>query len=245
MNDVHQNMDESYCLELMGVAAFGHLSIEEQAEFDGYLESNDDARTEYAELLAVVGLLPLALIESEPPAGLREKLAVAVGASQSERPGLRMLETGSQVPGQGELKSGNISWFAGRSARMLASAAAVILVAVTALTIGMNINDTEAESIDFAVIPDGVSGSLTYEPDAQKFDFSVEDMPKAPDGHVYQVWLIDISGVPVPVGVMFGTQFVVESDKAGLAAFAITLEPGPIGSESPTSDPIVVAPFES
>lgn len=244
MNDEHQSMNESYCLELMGVAALGHLSVEEQAEFDGYLERNEAARIEFSELLAVVGLLPLALVETEPPVGLREKLVIAVGSSAARRSGIELLPPLTQVVRQGESQNGKMSWLSGRPARMLASAAAVILVAITALTIGMNINDTDAESIDFAVIPDGVTGSLTYEPDSRKFEFSVDDMPEVQDNQVYQVWLIDTSGVPVPVGFMYGSKFVVESDKADLAAFAITVEPGPIGSKSPTTDPIVVAPFE-
>lgn len=245
MNDVHQNMDESYCQELMGVAAFGHITTEESAAFDGYLAGNEAARREYSELLEVVSLLPLALVEAEPSAALRDRLELAINAGHAES---NSESSESTPPDSDRFNAGmpnNISWIASRTGKMMAAAAAVILVAITALTIGMNINGTESENIDLSLIPDGVSGSLEYQPDDQKFVFKSHDMPAAPRDMVYQVWLIDTNDIPESVGVMEGSEFEVESDKSMVSAFAITVEPGPSGSDAPTSDPIVVAPIQN
>ena len=67
-------------------------------------------------------------------------------------------------------------------------------------------------------------------------------MPEPPQGHVYQAWLIDAAG-PVPVGVMNPDQgeFASAADRSQFQTFAITVEPGPLGNDAPTTDPILVA----
>ncbi|HYJ12362.1 MAG TPA: anti-sigma factor [Thermomicrobiales bacterium] len=87
--------------------------------------------------------------------------------------------------------------------------------------------------------------TLEYLPDEGKLVLEMDEMPVAPDGQIYQAWLI-AGDVPVPIGTVdpVAGEFQHDVDVDEYDAFAITVEPGPSGSESPTSDPIVVAPLE-
>ena len=91
-------------------------------------------------------------------------------------------------------------------------------------------------------IPD-LGAELTYDEDAQIFTLQTENMPAAPEGQVYQVWLIDTECRPQPMGVMADPTFAVAADRDNYTAFAITVEPGPIGSAGPTTPPFFVAPL--
>jgi anti-sigma-K factor RskA len=243
MSHVQHDKDEQYFQGLMGAAAFGHLNDKEQAEFEAYLETNESARIEFGEMLSAVDLLPLALEEAEPSAGLRDRIAQAVGADTgSESITEDMPRPIREVESH---KPTNISWLSSRTGKALAAAAAVVLIAVAAIAIAMNLQGTDPENIDLAAIPEGVTGSLEYRPDDDKFVFEVENMPEAPENSVYQVWLIPPEGNPESVGLMEGSEFEVEADRHAYAAFAITVEPAPAGSTGPTSDPVVVAPLTS
>lgn len=86
--------------------------------------------------------------------------------------------------------------------------------------------------------------NLEYLPDEQRFVLHMEDMPEAPEGQVYQGWLI-AGDVPIGVGIVDPVtgEFSVDGDRATYDVFAITVEPGPNGSDLPTTNPIVVAPL--
>lgn len=241
MNNVHQNKNEEYFEDLMGVAAFGHLTEDEQIDFDAYLTQNASARDEFAELLAMVDVLPLSLDEIAPSEGLRDRLAAAVGADISVE--LVSLITTTPASIEAPLTPSNISWFSSRAGKAMSVAAAVIVIAIAAIAFSLTLDDTDTQDIDISALPAGVTGSLAYHPDDKKLVFEVEDMPAAPDGQVYQVWLIPTEGNPVSVGVMEGSEFEVDANRDDYGTFAITVEPGPTGSAGPTTDPIVVAPL--
>jgi hypothetical protein len=90
------------------------------------------------------------------------------------------------------------------------------------------------------------NGELTYMPEEQVFKLTMHNMPAAPHDHVYQVWLIGAEG-PEPVGMVDQSsgQFAVAADRSQYQTFAITVEPGPLGSQLPTGDPIITAPLEN
>lgn len=72
------------------------------------------------------------------------------------------------------------------------------------------------------------------------------DMPPAPEGRVYELWL-DHKGVGmVPAGLMVGTEreVVLEGDPATAIGFGITVEPEG-GSEEPTLPPVTTISFEN
>ncbi len=89
------------------------------------------------------------------------------------------------------------------------------------------------------------TGELRYLPEEQVFVLNVTGMPEPPAGHVYQAWLIDAGG-PIPVGVMNPQlgEFASAGDRSQFQTFAITVEPGPLGNDAPTTEPILVAQLD-
>jgi anti-sigma-K factor RskA len=72
------------------------------------------------------------------------------------------------------------------------------------------------------------------------------DMPEAPSGRVYEVWLQTPAGAMEPAGIMTeagSTTLVLEGDAAAATAAGITVEPEG-GSDAPTTEPIVLFDFE-
>jgi anti-sigma-K factor RskA len=136
---------------------------------------------------------------------------------------------------------------------LLAVAAALLIalsggIAIDRLFLQNDDDSTNEMTIAFSLTPStpmpDVSAQLTYDPDSQMFRLQTENMPSAPADHVYQVWLIDQAGVPQPKGVMDEPTFVVAADMHNYQAFAITVEPGPIGSDAPSTEPFFVAPLD-
>ena len=84
------------------------------------------------------------------------------------------------------------------------------------------------------------TGTVQYDPDEGVLVLRMNDMPAAPEGYVYQVWVID-GETPTPVGTLDSAEFATARDPNQFQTLAITLEDGPVGNELPTTDPIVVA----
>lgn len=87
------------------------------------------------------------------------------------------------------------------------------------------------------------NATLRYLPDEQVFVFDATSLPALKEGQVYQAWLIPGGGEPVSAGVMNASSGEMAS--AGTpdqySTFAITVEPGPVGSGGPTSDPLFIS----
>lgn len=84
---------------------------------------------------------------------------------------------------------------------------------------------------------------LTYSPKTNLLVFSASDMPPAPAGHVYQVWMI-AGKTPQPMGTIGVNGYATVANINDFDAFAVTVEPGPLGSPEPTTKPVIVAPFK-
>jgi anti-sigma-K factor RskA len=74
------------------------------------------------------------------------------------------------------------------------------------------------------------------------------NLPPAPSGKIYELWVISKQGMPRPAGLfqsnLQGDALYLRGgalDVAATAAIAVTLEPAS-GSNAPTTTPIVVAP---
>jgi anti-sigma-K factor RskA len=88
--------------------------------------------------------------------------------------------------------------------------------------------------------------TLTWLPNERVLRFSAPDMPAPPKGRVYQVWLIaGQDQPPTPVGTVDPAtgQFATTIPSGREGTFAVTVEPGPLGSPKPTTDPVIVAPL--
>lgn len=130
------------------------------------------------------------------------------------------------------------------AALMVLSLIGGILLAQVLPSIGEEDIQSQQIAIQFTDPDITATGELRYLPDEQVFVLSIDNMPAAPAGYVYQAWLIK-GDSPVPAGVMNVSQGEVAStgDRSQFDAFAITVEPGPFGNQAPTSEPVLVAPL--
>lgn len=103
-------------------------------------------------------------------------------------------------------------------------------------------SDAEEVALDL----DGATAKLVRSPELGKAVLVTQDMPSAPEGKVYQLWLQDDAGAMVPAGLMpdaANQELLLDGDAASATGAGITVEPDG-GSEQPTSEPIALFDFE-
>ncbi|GER23585.1 hypothetical protein NCCP1664_20800 [Zafaria cholistanensis] len=85
----------------------------------------------------------------------------------------------------------------------------------------------------------GAAVVLAYSPSEGLMTVSGEDLPDAPEGHGYELWLISADGA-TPAGMMPGSGVaLVEGQMEGVTHLGITVEPA-AGSPQPTTEPILL-----
>ncbi len=101
-----------------------------------------------------------------------------------------------------------------------------------------------------AKTPPQPQGKAIYVRDRSSLVFLATNLPALPPGKAYELWLIPVSGAPVPAGVfkpdVHGSATVLNPPlppRAEAKAFAITMEPEQ-GSPAPTSQPIMLGSGE-
>lgn len=240
--------------DLLAAAALGALTPDEHAALRAHLQKCPSCRSAYGRLVSVADALPLAVEERSPSASLRARLQsqVAVDARERQRetPPPVPLPVSAAPASQARSARRNVLPF--RVGWAVAAAALLLLgivggVAVDRLLLGDDEpEDTQSIALQFPTDVQVENADLTYLPNQQILQFSAPNLPNPPPGNVYQVWLIE-GETPRPVGVVDSDtgEFVTTVDPDRYDAFAITVEPGPLGSPGPTSDPIIVAPLES
>lgn len=252
--------------DLLAAAAFGTLSESELRELDALIRDNPEARAELASLQSLAADLSYLADERAPSTDLRDRLERAITAEAD--PQAPPSAPAGTIPFPTPVTSASTDVAldhpaapktdtAPKSGTMLtlrpylwAAAAALVLALVSGILIDRFVltnDDSGMQEIAFDLtmpveVPD-LTAELLYDPDEQIFMLKMDNMPSAPEGQVYQIWLIDHDGVPQPEGVMDRPVFSVAANREDFAAFAITTEPGPLGSEGPTSDPFFVAPL--
>jgi hypothetical protein len=92
---------------------------------------------------------------------------------------------------------------------------------------------------------DGAEVTVVRSPSQNAAVLMTTDMPAAPEGKVYELWLDHEEVGMVPAGLMTGEeqQVLFEGDPATAIGAGITVEPEG-GSEEPTSEPVVTFTFE-
>jgi anti-sigma-K factor RskA len=251
--------DHQYYQDLVGGAAIGILTPGEHAELEAYMRTNEgeSLREELAEFRAVVEAIPLSLDAQAPSPELRDRIEAMIAPEAIDRglppattpPSLFSLPTSPLA--SPETPSSPISLSSRRrsSGVYLAVAAALIIAIVAGALVGRYLltdngaTDKGQEiALSFVSPAPNESAKLTYYPDRQLFVLKSADLPALPDNKVYQVWLIGANGAK-PVGTVNGGEYATVADINQFQTFAITVEPGPIGSDQPTSKPIVTAPL--
>ena len=93
--------------------------------------------------------------------------------------------------------------------------------------------------------PDGATATVFRSASEGKAAVVTTNMPEAPNGKVYELWLQKPGGPMVPAGLMSGSgdqRLLLTGDAAQATAAAISVEPSG-GSKAPTTEPIATFDF--
>jgi anti-sigma-K factor RskA len=227
--------------ELLEDYLLGTLRAEDVALMQEHLENCSRCQAELEPLMGAVYALPFGAPEPDVQISddlwnrIEHSILVSPDApTPASESNVRSLPPVRMRPGQ----------------RMFIAAVILLLILGGALlqrTLPLGGNDESDEqqiAIQFTDPNIDATGDLRYLPEEQVFLLDVTGMPEAPEGYVYQAWLIQ-GDTPIPVGVMnAGTgAFATAGDRDEFEMFCVTLEKGPLGNAAPTSAPILVAPL--
>ena len=103
--------------------------------------------------------------------------------------------------------------------------------------------DAQRITVDF---DGGATATLVRSEELDMAVLKTKDMPDAPEGQAYALWLLH-DDVMVPAGMMPegpDNEVVLSGDAATASAAAISVEPAGDEPTKPTSDPVAEFPFD-
>jgi anti-sigma-K factor RskA len=249
--------------DLLGAYALGAVDAREAEAVQAFVGSDALAAEELAELMAAVDALAMSVEPMAPPAGLRGRIAEAIRADDAiepPAPAIAPYQPPAAVPGPQPasrpaptpIRPEAKTPFWQRPAPWAAAAAALLLLTLGLLFWNLQLQSqiTSVPTPEIvALAPDpnlapGASGEVHYSPQQQLFLVDVRDLPPLPEGYVYEVWLINDEGA-APAGVFDQStdQHAIVADRAQYNLLAITVEPGPLGTEVATGEIVAKAPL--
>jgi len=209
--------------ELLPSLALGAVTADEQRELETHL-AGCQQHPHMAGYRAVAGMLPLSTPPVPPSSEVKNRLMARV---------------------YGDLEPKVIRPPFWRQAGSWLIAAALALVAL-----GLGIRDWSLGRQTPAIWqlrPTGAlqaAGTLVYVPGQDSATLTLQQLAPLPGDRVYEAWLIR-GGTPEPAGVFTpkpdGTASVMVKAPSGYDTVAVTSEPGPDGSQAPTTQPFVAA----
>ncbi len=246
--------------DLLGAFALGAVEAEEAAIVRTHLATCEACQVEIAGLWTAVDSLPEMIEPLEPPPALRDRIAAAImteTAASSPPPAaptpaaLGSTPTIVPVPlAPAPIRPPASFW--SRATPWMAAAAILLLLSAGLLIWNLRLQD-QLRQVDAPVVetialaptdaaPDA-SGQVTYVAQDELFLVEVRDLPPLDPNQVYEVWLIDEEGVPAPCGVFDQPtdQHAMIADRGHYETLAITVEPGPLGTETPTGEIVAIA----
>lgn len=213
--------------ELIAAHALHALDPDDERAVEMHLAGCERCRLQLAEFEAVAATLAYAAPQASPPPDLRQRIMAAVEpvvtAPAEPEPAL--------PPPRARRRVG---WWPRFSAvAMPAMAAAVIGLLVWNVSLRSDLSGREVRS---AVALPEVGSLVSYRSGNVTL---YADLAPAPEGKVYEAWVIGSTGKPLPAGIFEGGGTVklelTEQAHPG-DTIAVTVEPDG-GSEQPTSDP--------
>jgi anti-sigma-K factor RskA len=236
--------------ELYELYAMGVLDAENKSEMEGHLGTGcpvcSDGIKRATALVSVLGTMPE---QVQPPARLRRRVLASVGIEKS-----------------------SWGWIAAFAAVTVASIVAVVWLNAENRQRDVALAEATAEIRRTAADLASAQSALQFlnEPETKQVVFGegqrqpprgrvfvnpqrgvlliASNLPPAPSGKTYELWVISKRGVPQPAGLfqsnLQGKALYLRDgalDVASAGAIAVTLEPAS-GSNVPTTTPIVVAP---
>jgi anti-sigma-K factor RskA len=167
--------------DLLAAYALGSVSSEERGEIDRHLSSCDECRAELADYEAVTGSLALAVEPVQPPAGFTERV---VEAAVGDRP--------TPSTQRAARRWGRLG--------IVAGAALIAALVVIGATVLESRQDSQRREEVLALLATGEGISLTGDDDVigrvVGDEFAIAGVESAPDGKLYQLWLMRGDGCP-------------------------------------------------
>lgn len=234
---------------LVGAYAVDAVDDVERAAFERHLAECEACQAEVAGLREA-GAMLAATSETAPPERLRAQVLSGIEA-------IRPLPPQAEPQHQGVRRESRRF----RPATLVAAAAAVIALGAGA-TVWQQVTDDEtsqaptvspadrvldaADAEEYTQRVDGATVTIVRSPSLNEAVLMTEDMPAAPEGKVYELWLDHGDGL-VPAGLMTGEEDEVlfEGDPGTAVGAGITLEPAPDGSRAPTTPALTSFTFET
>jgi anti-sigma-K factor RskA len=243
IRDLPPDWDNAHALS--GAYAVDALDDFERVRFEAHLRACSDCRIEvesFRETSAALAFDPVA-----PPAGLRADVLAGIEAIRPLPP---LTEHGRDrvIPDDTRRRP----WLASTGPLLVAAALVVVALvttvwlkpwdddqqpSLTATERVLTADDAEPFGQRF---PDGSQAKIVISRSEGRAVILTEDMALAPDGKVYELWLQDPGGDPVPAGLMpdqSDTTVLLDGDASRATWAGITVEPDG-GSPQPTTDPI-------
>ena len=239
LNDLHL---------LSGAYAVGALDDLERARFEAHLKTCADCRAEVAGLIETTTLLA-ETTAVQPPAHVRDAVLAGIAT-------VRPLP-----PVAADESSGATSGATSRRRRLHVGAVAAAAAVVAAIGIGVvvvepwddgpgsseqvNLADRvlaapDAERVEQQI--DGATATVVISRSEGRAVLLTEDMPAAPAGKVYELWLQTPDEVMVPAGLMppgANQTVLLEGDASDAVGVGITIEPEG-GSKEPHLPPVAL-----
>ncbi|WP_329787370.1 anti-sigma factor [Lentzea sp. DG1S-22] len=228
---------------LTGAYAVNALSEFERTAFETHLPGCESCAVEVAELTATAARLGAA-VDSPPPAHLRARVLAAAAETRQIPP--ETARNAVRAP-----RTGFRRWAGGLAAAACLVVAAFVTVQVTDSADERRLAQLSSEYSRFSDLlstpdaklisgtaPNGATGTAVVSASRDEALFLARDLPAAPGGHTYQLWLIGDDG-PRSAGLLAaGSSPVVVTGLTGAREVALTVEPDG-GSPGPTTPPVM------
>lgn len=252
------NVHEQFADDL-AMYALGSLSGDERTALEKHLQDCATCRRELDVLRGDMALLALSTTGPVPPARSRNRLADAI-AAEPRRTRRSRPRSWALLPWAVAAALAVVALVFWRSNSELRDTMSGLrqqseeqqLQLQQARDIVSTLTATDALRVTLvaAKTPPQPQGKAIYVRDRSSLVFLATNLPALPPGKAYELWLIPVSGAPVPAGVfkpdVHGSATVLNPPlppRAEAKAFAITMEPEQ-GSPAPTSQPIMLGSGE-
>lgn len=224
---------------LIEAVAFGFASDSDVKLVNDHVEACEICTQALSEAQFAVGALPLSVDEMDVPESVWAGIEQRIQVDEPPAPDTVLVSPASRS----RATPFNTAWAVAALLAVISLAAGILL--------GRTVFDPGPEPaiapmVDVSITDPEISatGSVHYFADQGVILLDLENLPPAPEGQVYQVWMIE-GDTPISVGILPATnRFAAAGDPANFDLLAITVEEGPIGSGQPTTDPLAVADLE-
>ncbi|CAN5365161.1 hypothetical protein BH23CHL1_BH23CHL1_23560 [soil metagenome] len=213
------------------------LDDDEHEQVEARIAGSDELRRRVRELRGTLGSLAFTLEPMEPPAGLRERIQEQARAESGP---LRLVPAAEEHAEEPTSLFNSMPW-------VWAAAAVFALALVGALVFAADdgLGELEVYPVATTDASAGAVGQVRVRQGAQQATLDLTGLQSPPPGQVYQVWMIEAEGAPIP-NVTFvpdangEAHLIVRGNLNDAQIIAVTTEP-PGGSLAPTTDPLLVS----